>query len=101
LELDDRGIGIPFPEGQRNVYIHIIRTESGAHPVSYSVDIQWIVVALLQGLKRPGPESLYLAMRLHGMAFSYLQEQIHFLTFKGLMDVSFAMDIQNRKGILA
>jgi hypothetical protein len=51
--LDDRMVGVRYPEGAGNFSQQHVQTGSGAHQIS----IQWVPRALSLGLKRPGRES--------------------------------------------
>jgi hypothetical protein len=45
--LDDRGVGVPVPEGSRMSLLHVVQTGSGAHPASYP----WVPGALSPRIK--------------------------------------------------
>jgi hypothetical protein len=35
--LDDRGVGVRVPEGQKFLLLHIVQTGSGVHPTPYKM----------------------------------------------------------------
>jgi hypothetical protein len=52
--LEDRGVGVRVPVGQEFSLLHVLQTDSVAHPASY---IQWVPGALSSGVKRSGREA--------------------------------------------